>query len=343
MSNYYAGLDVSLDETSICIVRHDGSIVTEGTAATDPEAIGAFLRSSGLRFRRIGLEAGDLSAWLCHNLLANDWPVVCLETRHAKAALQAQTMKTDRNDARGLAHIIRTGWFRAVHVKSIENQKLRVLLNNRRCLLDKRLDIEGHIRGNFKVFGLKTGRISARTFEARIRALVENDPQLLFCTEPLLEARRHLLEQFCILDRAIRVLVNKDPVCRRLMTVPGVGALTALAFKTSIDRPERFAHSRDVGVVLGLTPRKYASGKIDYNGRITKRGDAVARTHLYEAARVLMSRVKRSSSLKVWGLSIAERSSSRNACVAVARKLAIIMHRMWLDGSEFRWGQQPAD
>jgi transposase len=169
MTHYYAGLDVSLNETSICIVDQDGTILREGTAITDPEAIESFLRSCGLTFKRIGLEAGNLSAWLCHNLLANGGPVVCMETRHAKAALQAQTMKTDRNDARGLAHIMRTGWFRAVHIKSVENQKLRVLLNNRRCLLDKRLEIEAQIRGTLKIFGLKVGKITTRTFEPRIR------------------------------------------------------------------------------------------------------------------------------------------------------------------------------
>jgi transposase len=343
MTDYFAGLDVSLNETSICILDQDGTILREGKVTTEPAAIDTFLRAAGVSFKRVGLEAGTLSAWLCHNLLDTGWPVICMETRHAKAALQAQTMKTDRNDARGLAHIMRTGWFRAVHVKSVESQKLRVLLNNRRCLLDKRIDIELQIRGTLKVFGLKTGKVATGNFEQRIRELVEADAQLLFCVEPLLEVRRHLREQFRILDSAIRAVVKEDPVCRRLMTIPGVGALTALAFKTSIDRPERFAHSRDVGVALGLTPRKYASGEVDYDGRITKCGDVVARSHLYEAAKVLISRVTRWSSLKVWGLRIAKRSSMKNACVAVSRKLAVIMHRMWIDGSEFQWGSQKED
>jgi transposase len=341
MTTYYAGLDVSLDETSICIVDQEGALIREGKALTDPEAIDDFLRTSGLSFRRLGLEAGTLSNWLCQGLLAAGWPVICIETRHAKAALQAQTMKTDRNDARGLAHIMRTGWFRAVHVKSVATQKLRALLGSRRCLLDKRLDIEAHIRGVLKPFGLKTGTVTTRSFDPRIRELIEGDDELLFSITPLLEARRHMLEQFRILDAAIRAIVKNDPVCRRLMTIPGVGPLTALAFKTSIDQPERFRRSRDVGVVLGLTPRKYASGQVDYDGRITKCGDAVARSHLFEAAKVLLSRVTRWSALKVWGLAIARRSSAKNACVAVARKLAVIMHRMWLDGSDFQWGNQP--
>jgi transposase len=216
-----------------------------------------------------------------------------------------------------------------------------VLLGNRRCLLGKRLDIENRIRGTLKVFGLKTGKVSTGRYEARIQELMEGDETLALCIEPLLEVRRHLQEQFCKLDKAIRDIVKEDEVCRRLMTIPGVGALTALAFKTSIDRPERFGKSRNVGAALGLTPRKYASGEVDYDGRITKCGDALARVHLYEAAKVLMSRVTKWSSLKAWGMKIARRSSMKNACVAVARKLAVIMHRMWVDGTEFHWGSNP--
>jgi len=179
------------------------------------------------------------------------------------------------------------------------------------------------------------------TFEARIRELIEDDPELATWVEPLLEARRGLLEQFKALHKAVLDTVETDDVCRRLMTIPGVGPLTALAFKTGIDRPERFAKSCDVGAAVGLTPRKYASGAVDYDGRITKCGDALLRTHLYEAAKVLLSRVTKWSSLKAWGLKYARRSSMKKACVAVARRLAVIMHRMWIDGTEFQWGAEP--
>jgi transposase len=238
---------------------------------------------------------------------------------------------------------MRTGWFRAVHVKSVESQKLRVLLNSRRCLLEKRLGIENHIRGSLKVFGLKVGAIATSRFDLRIRELVESDSELWLYIEPLLEARRHMLEQFRKLDGAIQKIVKNDPVCRRLMTAPGVGPLTALAFKTSIDRPERFVRSRDVAVALGLTPRRYASGATGYDGRITKRGDSMMRNHLYEASIVLLTCVKRGNALKTWGLQIARRGSMKKAVVAVARKLAAIMHRMWIDGSEFRWSTQPEE
>lgn len=273
--------------------------------------------------------------------MAADIPAICIETRHAKAAMQAQNVKTDRNDARGIAHMMRTGRFRVVHVKSVNSQKLRVLLGNRKFLLQKRFDIEYRIRGTLKAFGLKVGKVPVMGYEGRVRELMEGNADLSAWVEPLLEARRALLEQFKTLEKAILDYVKNDAVCRRLMTIPGVGPLTALAFKTGIDRPERFAKSANVGAALGLTPRKYASGQIDYDGRITKCGDALVRTHLYEAAKVLLSRVTKWSALKAWGLKIARRSSMKNACVAVARRLAVIMHRMWIDGSDFQWGAEP--
>ena len=340
---HYAGLDVSMEETAICVLDENGNIVREGSVPTEPEAISAFLEPFRETLKRAGLEAGSLTPWLCQALLAVDIPAICIETRHAKAAMQAQSVKNDRNDARGIAHMMRTGWFRAVHVKSTDSQKLRVLLGNRRFLLQKRFDIEYRIRGTLKAFGHKVGKVSVANYEPRIRELLAGDAQLSEWVEPLLEARRTLLEQFKRLQKAILAYVHQDDVCRRLMSIPGVGPFTALVFKTSIDRPERFAKSADVGAALGLTPRKYASGPIDYDGRITKCGDALARTHLYEAAKVLLSRVTKWSAIKAWGLRIARRSSMKNACVAVARKLAVLMHRIWIDGSTFQWSAEPKD
>lgn len=338
---HYAGLDISMEETSICVLDKNGNIIREGAVPTEPGDIAAFLKDFKGTLKRAGLEAGALTPWLCQELLASNIPAICIETRHAKAAMAAQNVKTDRNDARGIAHMMRTGWFKAVHVKSKDAQKLRVLLGNRRCLLDKRLDIDSRIRGTIKAFGLKVGKTSVGTFEARVRSLIGDDTQLSACLEPMLQARAALLEQFKILDKAIADIVRNDDVCRRLMTAPGVGYLTALAFRTGIDNPARFTKSASIGAALGLTPRKYASGQVDYDGRITKCGDALLRTHLYEAAKVLLSRVTKWSSLKAWGLKIARRSSMKNACVAVARKLAVILHRIWMDGTEFEWGNEP--
>jgi transposase len=340
--SYYVGLDVSLDSTSICIVDQEGSIFREGKTGTDPREIFDFLKTCDVPLKRVGLEAGSLSIWLYHDLLAAGVPIVCIETRHAHGVLKAQNIKTDRNDARGIAQIMRTGWFKAVHVKSHESQKLRVLLQNRRCLLDKRLDIERQIRGTLKTFGMKTGAVAPTTYESRIRELIEDDEELQAYVDPMLVARRHMREQCLKMEKMIVQIGKNNEVCRRLMTIPGVGVLTALVFMTAIDKPERFGKSRNVGVALGLTPRKYASGEVDYDGHITKCGDDMARNHLYEAAKVLLCRVQKWNALKAWGIRIARRSSMKNACVAVARKLAVIMHRMWMDGTEFQWTAEPA-
>lgn len=338
---YYCGLDISLNNTAICVVNQDGDVIRESEVPTEPVAISQYLKATGLSMERVGLEAGGLTPWLCHELLAADWPAICIETRHAKAAMQAQQVKTDRNDARGLAHIMRTGWFKEVHVKSHVSQKLRVLLGNRRCLLDKRLDIDSQIRGTLKVFGLKTGKVTRGKYEQRIRELVQDDPELQAYIFPMLEVRHHLVQQCNVLEKMILDCVKKDEICGLFMTIPGVGPLTALAFKTFVDRPERFRHSKAVGAAVGLTPRKYASGEVDYDGHITKCGNVFLRSHLFEAAKVMLGRGK-PNPLKAWGLRVAKRSSKKKACVAVARRLAVIMHAMWRDGTVFEMNEEAA-
>ncbi len=332
---YYCGLDVSLNSAAICIVNQDGDIIQESEVPAEPSAISRWLKETGLPMERIGLEAGGLTPWICHELLAEGWPAICIETRHAKAAMKAQQMKTDRNDARGLAHMMRTGWFREVHVKSHESQKLRVLMGNRRCLLSKRIDIDSHIRGTLKVFGLKAGKATERSFDKRVRELIQGDTMLQACVLPMLEARGQMREQCAKLEKMILDYVREDVVCQQLMSAPGVGPLTALAFKTFVDRPERFTHSKAVGAAIGLTPRKYASGEVDFDGHITKCGDPFVRWHLFEAAKSLLRQGK-STPLRTWGLRIARRSSTKKACVAVARRLAVILHAMWRDGTFFQ-------
>jgi len=333
---YYVGLDVSVKETSVCIVNQDGDIITEKSVLSEPNSIAQYLQSQKLEYKRVGLEAGCITPWLYHELMALGFSVVCIETRHAKAAMEAQNMKTDRNDARGLAHIMRTGWYKEVHVKSHDTHKTRVLINNRKCLQTKMMDITGQVRGTLKVFGHKVGNVSSKNYEGRIRELIGDDQELLSYIEPLLLVRDQLHKQFQKLEKMILDIAKDDPVCEQFMSIPGVGALTALTFKTTIERPERFKKSKSVGVHLGLTPRKYASGEIDYNGRITRCGDAVTRHHLYIAAQCLLNRVKKCCPLKAWGLRIAKRSSAQKAYVAVARKLSIIMHRMWVDGTYYQ-------
>jgi transposase len=337
---YFAGLDVSLEETAVCVVDDAGRIVREARVASEPEALVAFFRASGQEMERIGLEACSLTAWLQQGLSKEGLPATCIETRQAKAALGAMPNKTDRNDARGIAQIIRTGWYRAVHVKSPSCRSWRALLTARRIVLNKRRDVENGVRALLREAGLKIGTPSRKDFAARVRELTADDPVLASLTESLLSVIEVMTRQVEQLTKRVLDEVRVEPICRRLMTVPGVGPLTALAFRATIDQPNRFRRSRDVGAHLGLTPRRYQSGETDVQGRISRCGDELARTALYEAAHSLLIRGTKWSALRAWGMQVAKRRGMARARVAVARKLAVILHRMWADESEFRWGKQ---
>ncbi len=334
--DYFAGLDVSLETVSICIVNAAGDLLLEKKIEAEPAAIIEVLKDFGRPLKRIGLEAGPTSSWLYSELRGIGYPAICLECRHVKAGLSAMRNKTDRNDARGIAQLVRLGWFRQVHVKSADAQRIRMLLVNRQQLLTKALDLENSVRGSLKVFGLRIGTVTRRTFEARVLELVAEDRSLLTITEPMLRVRGVLIAEFERLDRLCRQLARRDPVCHRLMTVPGVGIVVALTFRTGIDAPERFSRSRDVGAHFGLTPRRYSSGQTNYDGHISRCGDAMVRTALYQAANVLLHH-GRWSSLRSWAMRIAKRGSVKAAKVALARRLAVVMHRMWVDGTDFRW------
>ena len=337
---YFAGLDVSLEETSICIVDDAGKIVREARAASEPEALIAFFEACGMTMERVGLEACSLTAWLHGGLTEAGIPAICIEARQAKAAMGAMPNKTDRNDARGLAQIMRTGWYRAVHVKSPSCRSWRALLTARRLVLNKRRDVENGIRALLREVGLKVGTPSRKDFPARVRALTADQPVLASLAESLLCVVEVMTKEVERLTKRVLDEVKVEPTCRLLMTVPGVGPLTALAFRATIDRPSRFPKSRDVGAHLGLTPRRYQSGETDVQGHISRCGDELARTALYEAAHSLLIRSTRWSALRAWGMAIAKRRGMARARVAVARKLAVILHRMWADGSAFRWGKQ---
>ena len=338
----FAGLDVSLEETAVCVVDDAGRIVREARVASEPEALVEFFRTSGLVMERVGLEACSLTAWLQQGLSADGLPAICIEARQAKAAMGAMPNKTDRNDARGIAQIMRTGWYRAVHVKSPSCRSWRALLTARRMVLNKRRDVENGIRALLREVGLKVGTPSRKDFPGRVRALVADDAVLASLAASLLAVVEVMTREVERLTKRVLDEVRAEPTCRRLMTVPGVGPLTALAFRATIDRPDRFRKSRDVGAHLGLTPRRYQSGETDVQGRISRCGDELARTALYEAAHSLLIRDTRWSSLRMWGLNVARRRGMARARVAVARKLAVVLHRIWADGSVFRWGKQAA-
>jgi transposase len=340
--DYCAGLDVSVNETSVCIVDDTGRIVREVKVASEPAALLAVLKNGGYHFRRIGLEAGPLSQWLFSALAEAGLPVICVETRHMRAVLKAQINKTDRNDARGIAQMMRAGLYRPVHVKTLRSQKLRMLLTHRKLLQSKAIAIENDLRGTLRNFGLKVGIVGKLKFEARIRELVKSLPDLTVLIEPLLIVRRVLREQTAILHRRLLAIVKDDEVCRRLMTIPGVGPVVALTFRATVDVPERFRNSRAVGAVLGLTPAKYQSGEINRSGAISKCGDEMMRVMLYEAAQILLMRSTKWSWLKAWAMKIARHRGMKKAIVALARRLAVIMHRIWIDGTEFRWTREVA-
>ena len=339
---YFAGLDVSLEETAICIVDEAGRIVREARAASEPDALVEFFRACEMQMERIGLEACSLSAWLHAGLTEAGLPAICIEARQAKAAMGAMPNKTDRNDARGLAQIMRTGWYRAVHVKSPSCRSWRALLTARCLVLNKRRDVENGVRALLREAGLKVGTPSRKDFAARVRELAADEPVLASLSESLLSVIEVMSQEVERLTKRVLDEVKLEPTCRRLMTVPGVGPLTALAFRATIDQPGRFRRSRDVGAHLGLTPRRYQSGETDVQGRISRCGDELARTALYEAAHSLLIRSSKWSALRAWGMGIAKRRGMARARVAVARKLAVILHRMWADGSEFCWGKQAA-
>lgn len=314
----------------------------EMRAASEPEALVGALRGLDVSLERIGLEACSLTAWLHDELRAAGLPAICIETRQANAAMKTMPSKTDRNDARALAQIMRTGWFRQVHVKSRPCRLWRSLLVARRAVLNEMRTIENVVRAVLRETGLKLGTPSRAAFAARVREFVADDASVKPLVEPLLAILATMLSELARLTKQVLDIVRGEAVCRRLISVPGVGPITALAFRATIDRPDRFRRSRDVGAHLGLTPARYQSGETDIQGKVSRCGDELARTALYEAAHTLLVRSKKWSSLRAWGMRIAKHRGMARARVAVARKLAVILHRMWSDQTEFRFGKEPS-
>ena len=332
---HYAGIDVSLEQSSVCVVDATGRIVREAKVASEPEALVAWFRGLGLEVARIGLEAGPLSQWLFAAMRDAGLAVELLETRHVRDAFKAMPVKTDRKDARGIAQLMRLGWFRPVHCKSAPAQETRALLTARKLLQTKRLDVEMGLRGVLRGFGLKVGPTTARSFAARIRELVEGHPTLATIAEALLAAREALGEQLRGLEKRLRDRAREDQRARLLMTTPGVGVIVALTWVAAVDDPGRFRSSKAVGAHFGLTPKRYQSGETDVTGRISKIGDVGVRTALYEAANVILTRPVKGSALKSWAARLAQRAGMRKAKVALARKLAVVLHRMLADGTPF--------
>jgi transposase len=336
MTNY-VGLDVSQKTTTLCIVDGEGHRQWRGECVTSPEHIAqAVLQHAGAK-ASIGIETGPMTPWLVHELRSRGLDVICLAARHARAALRMQLNKTDRNDAEGLAQIMRTGWYRAVHVKSFDAHRARALLGARLQLVGMVTRLSNHIRGVLKTFGMLPGSVRGGSFAERVELLVAERPDVAPIVRPMLAAWSKLREQVTAFDKAVRTEVKQNRECRLLMSVPGLGPITVLAYVSAIENPNRFRRSRLVGAHLGLTPRRYQSGDVDRSGHISKCGDTLARLCLYEAATVIMTRIKRPLDLKVWAAKIAKRSGTNKARVALARKLAVILHSIWRTGEPFRW------
>jgi transposase len=332
---HFAGIDVSLELSSICVVDGDGRILREAKVLSEPDALIAWFAELRAPLERIGLEAGPLSQWLFATMVKAGLAVELLETRHVRDAFKAMPVKTDKKDARGIAQLMRLGWFRPVHCETLPAQEVRAVLSARKLLKGKLIDLEMCLRGILRGFGLKVGPTTIRTFEPRVRALVLGHPTLELISQALLKARAIFLQELRVFELRVRELARHDGRARRLMTMPGVGVLTALTFVSAIDEPERFRSSRMVGAHFGLTPRKYQSGETDITGRISKIGDAGVRSALYEAAHVILTRSAKSSDLKTWAVGVAKRAGMRKAKVALARKLAVVLHRMLRDQTTF--------
>ena len=332
----YVGLDVSKEETAFCVKDETGAILARGKVTTDPQTIFEALREHCLCPERIVLETGTLSAWLKRELCKRGLPVEVIDARHAHAVMRLQHNKTDTNDAELLAEIARTGFCRPVAVKSEAAQKERILLKARSHLVRQRRDTENTIRGLLGSLGIRFPKGSGK-LAARVRTALVDRPDLTAMIEPLLSAVEALKKQIGRLDDAVMRRAKADPACRLLMTAPGVGPVTALAYLATIDDPRRFSKSRAVGAYVGLTSRRFQSGEMDYSGRISKHGDAMLRSLLFEAANCLLTVVRKAHPLKDWARRIRKRSSHRQACVALARKLAVVLHRMLISGEAFRW------
>jgi len=334
---YFAGIDVSLRSCALCIVDGKGNVLLERELPCEVSDIAECLRAFPYPIERVGFEAGTMSQHLFFGLTKVGFDVVCMEARQVNAALSAMRNKTDKNDARGIAQVLRTGWFSPVHMKSREAHGVRALLSTRKALLKKTMDLANEVRGLLKVFGIRLPMtVKHGSFDGVVRPLIEMDEVLVHVLVPLLDARVALYEHFLELDRRVKRAASQDEVCMRMMTVPGVGPIASLTFKAAVDDPTRFKRSRTVGAHFGLTPRRYQSGEHDNPGRISKAGDRDVRATLYAAANALLMRTMAGSQIKSWGMRLVRTKGRRRAVVAVARKLAVLLHRMWTDGTEFR-------
>jgi transposase len=330
----YIGLDVSMKETAVSI-RRGGERIWRGKCASDPKIIAELIRKRAPTVKRVVFETGPLSVWFYHSLRAEELPAICIDARHAKAALDMAPNKTDANDADGLAHLAEVGFFREVRVKGYDSMLTRALVSTRTRLVHISTELSNQIRGIMKTFGLVVPAGKGSTFEKNVRSLLVDQDGLAPIVLPMLEAWRSIRIRAAELGRQLVAEARQSQACRIVMSIPGIGAITATSFVAAIEDPDNFKKSRSVGAWLGLTTRRYQSGEVDYDGHISRRGDCHLRALLYEAATVILTRSTADSGLRKWGLQLRERIGFKRAAVAVARKLAVIMHAMLKNGELF--------
>jgi transposase len=342
---YYVGLDISNKDTSICIVDQNGNIVKEAKVLSDPGSIHSYLIKTGLQFEEVGLETGSLSHWLYTKLKAFGWNMICIDSRYMSAILSVNVNKTDRNDARSIANAIRCKNYKEVHIKSIESIKINCLLTARKTLVKQRSQLNNVIRGSLKTFGIKLPKGKKHVKEAIKEALafeeftIEKDKLSSSVDWSVIEALivccEKIEQQLEILEQKLGVFAKEDHIIQRLMTHPGVGVVTATTYKAEIDDPTRFKKSRSVGAYLGMTPKQYSSGEIVKQGRVSKSGSKELRALLHESGMVLITRTKAKSKLKSWGLKKKRKLKTQKASMAVGRKIAVNLHRMWIEDKNF--------
>lgn len=342
--DHYAGLDVSLNEISICVVDSDGAIVARGSCPADADGVAGWLRAREFAPRRIVHESGMLSIWLQRGLASLGLPATCIDARKAHKSLSARLNKSDASDAEGLAQLARTGWFTPVHIRSEEADRLRSLIGARERLIRLRKDLEGHIRGVLKTFGIRMTGVGQRRqrqdFRDQLAAAGETDPVLRVIADGFIVAHATLCQAAADLDAAVKRKARAHPVARRLMTIPGVGPVNALSFIALVGEPARFSRTSDVGAFLGLTPKRHQSGEMDWSGRVSKCGDGAMRGLLFEAASCVIRQVTRFSPLKSWAVRLAGRRGFRKAAVATARKIAVLMLTLWKTETDYRWTKE---
>jgi transposase len=333
MPNLYAGLDVSDTTTAVCVVDASGATIHQTSVSTTPVAIARVLAPYRAAIASVGFETGIKATWLYKELKKRRFPVVCLDALRTHAALSAQRNKTDKIDAHGIAMLLSSGRFTAAYIKADDAVRARLLLAHRRVLVRKAGDLDRALRTSLKEFGASLTRKNGRTVIQLTNR--KRDLFLSRMSQAMLRASAALRTEIDALDLEVARMVRTDAVCCRLMTAPGVGPLTALTFKAGVDDPFRFRLSRTVGAYFGLTPRRHQSGRTDFSHGISRRGDGSVRAVLYEAAFSLLHNCKTKCALKIWAVNLKERKGSRAATVALARRLAVVLHRMWVTERDF--------